>query len=75
MLRAVSADRETAADLGVAVVRVDLVAWCAATLVAAFVGILVAQLYALSPDMMSPVLLAGFAAAQLADMQSMRTAL
>jgi branched-chain amino acid transport system permease protein len=75
MLRAVSSDRETAADLGVAVIRVDLVAWCMATLVAGVVGILVAQLTFLSPDMMSPVLLAGFAAAQLADMQSMRTAL
>jgi branched-chain amino acid transport system permease protein len=75
MLRAVSSDRETAADLGVAVIRVDLVAWCMAALVAGVVGILVAQLTFLSPDMMSPVLLAGFAAAQLADMQSMRTAL
>lgn len=75
MLRAVSSDRDTAADLGVAVIRVDLVAWCTATLVAGVVGILVAQLTSLSPDMMSPVLLAGFAAAQLADMQSMRTAL
>jgi branched-chain amino acid transport system permease protein len=75
MLRAVSADREAAADLGVAVIRVDLVAWCVATLVAGFVGILVAQLHALSPDMMSPILLAGFAAAQLGDMHSMRTAL
>ncbi|MCC6778967.1 MAG: branched-chain amino acid ABC transporter permease [Hyphomicrobiales bacterium] len=75
MLRAVSSDRDTAADLGVAVIRVDLVAWCTATLVAGVVGVLVAQLTFLSPDMMSPVLLAGFAAAQLADMQSMRTAL
>lgn len=75
MLRAVSSDRDAAADLGVAVIKVDLVAWCMATLVAAVVGILVAQLYSLSPDMMSPILLAGFAAAQLGDMHSMRTAL
>jgi branched-chain amino acid transport system permease protein len=75
MLRAVSSDRQTAADLGVAVVRVDLVAWCMAALVAGIVGILVAQLTFLSPDMMSPILLAGFAAAQLGDMQSMRIAL
>jgi branched-chain amino acid transport system permease protein len=75
MLRAVSSDRETAADLGVAVTRVDLVAWCMATVAAAIVGILVAQLTYLSPDMMSPILLAGFAAAQLGDMRSMRVAL
>jgi branched-chain amino acid transport system permease protein len=75
MLRAVSSDREAAADLGVAVVRVDLTAWCMATLIAGTVGILVAHLTYLSPDMMGPILLAGFAAAQLGDMQSMRIAL
>jgi branched-chain amino acid transport system permease protein len=75
VLRAVSSDREAAADLGVAVVRVDLLAWCMATFVAGVVGILVAHLSSLSPDMMSPILLAGFAAAQLGDMRSMPLAL
>jgi branched-chain amino acid transport system permease protein len=75
MLRAVSSDREAAADLGIPVLRVDLLAWCLATLIAGVAGILVAQLSSLSPDMMSPILLAGFAAAQLGDMQSMRVAL
>lgn len=75
MLRAVSSDREAAADLGVPVVRVDLVAWCLATFVAGLVGTLVAQLNFLAPEMMSPILLAGFAAAQLGDMHSMRAAL
>lgn len=75
MLRAVSSDREAAADLGVPVIRVDLVAWCLATFVAGLVGTLVAQLNVLSPDMMAPILLAGFAAAQLGDMHSMRAAL
>lgn len=75
MLRAVSADREAAADLGVAIIRVDLVAWCMATLVSGVVGILVAHLNFLAPDMMAPILLAGFAAAQLGDMQSMLIAL
>ena len=75
MLRAVSADREAAADLGVGVARVDLVAWCLATFVAGLVAMLVAQLNVLEPHMMAPFLLAGFAAAQLGDMQSMRAAL
>jgi branched-chain amino acid transport system permease protein len=75
MLRAVSSDRETARELGVAVFKVDLEAWCLATMVAGLVGILVAHLTFLSPDMMSPILLAGFAAAQLGDMQSTRVAL
>lgn len=75
MLRAVSSDREAAADLGVPVVRVDLLAWCMAAVIAAVVGILVAHLSFLSPDMMAPILLAGFAAAQLGDMRSMRIAL
>ncbi len=75
ILRAVSSDREAAADLGVAVARVDVVAWCMATFVAGVVGIMVAHLSSLSPDMMSPILLAGFAAAQLGDMQSMLVAL
>lgn len=74
MLRAVSSDREAAADLGVPVVRVDLVAWCLATFVAGVVGVLVAQLHFLAPEMMAPILLAGFAAAQLGDMHSMRAA-
>lgn len=75
ILRAVSSNRDAAADLGVAVVRVDLIAWCMATFVSAVVGILVAHLSSLSPDMMAPILLAGFAAAQLGDMQSMLVAL
>ena len=75
MLRAVSADREAAAELGIPVLRIDLLAWCLATLIAGIVGILVAQLSFLAPDMMAPILLAGFAAAQLGDMQSMRIAL
>jgi branched-chain amino acid transport system permease protein len=75
MLRAVSSDREAAADLGIPVMRVDLLAWCLATLIAGVAGMLVAQLSFLAPDMMSPILLAGFAAAQLGDMQSMRIAL
>jgi len=75
MLRAVSADRDAASDLGAPVVRVDLVAWCLATLIAGIVGVLVAQLFFLAPDMMQPVLLAGFAAAQLGDMQNIRVAL
>jgi branched-chain amino acid transport system permease protein len=75
MLRAVSSDREAAADLGVPVVRVDLIAWCLATFVAGLVGILVAQLNFLAPDMMAPILLAGFAAAQLGDMHSVRAAI
>lgn len=75
LLRAVSSDREAAADLGVPVVSVDLMAWCMATVVACCVGILVAHLFFLAPDMMAPILLAGFAAAQLGDMQSARVAL
>lgn len=75
VMRAVSSDREAAADLGVAVVRVDLLAWCLAAFVAGVVGILVAHLSSLSPDMMSPILLAGFAAAQLGDMRSIPVAL
>jgi branched-chain amino acid transport system permease protein len=75
MLRAVSSDRAAARDLGVPVVRVDLMAWCLATFVAGLVGTLVAQLNFLAPDMMAPILLAGFAAAQLGDMHSMRAAL
>ncbi|MDE2167592.1 MAG: branched-chain amino acid ABC transporter permease [Alphaproteobacteria bacterium] len=75
MLRAISSDREAASELGVPVIRVDLVAWCLATLVAGIVGVLVARLNYLSPDMMQPILLAGFAAAQLGDMRSIRAAL
>jgi branched-chain amino acid transport system permease protein len=75
LLRAVSSDREAAADLGVAVVLVDLMAWCMATVVACCVGVLVAHLNFLAPEMMAPILLAGFAAAQLGDMRSMRVAL
>ena len=75
MLRAVSSDRQAAADLGVPVIQVDLLAWCLATFVAGLVGTLVAQLNVLTPDMMAPILLAGFAAAQLGDMHSMRAAL
>lgn len=75
LLRAVSSDREAAADLGVPVISVDLMAWCLATTVACCVGILVAHLFFLAPDMMAPILLAGFAAAQLGDMKSARIAL
>jgi branched-chain amino acid transport system permease protein len=75
MLRAVSSDRVAAADLGVPVTRVDLMAWCMATIVAACVGMLVAQVNYLAPDMMAPILLAAFAAAQLGDMRSMRIAI
>ena len=75
LLRAVSADRDAASDLGVSVIRVDLLAWCVSTGISCLVGILVAQINYLSPDMMAPVLLAGFAAAQLADMKSTSVAL
>ena len=46
-----------------------------ATVVACCVGILVAHLNFLAPDMMAPILLAGFAAAQLGDMRSAGVAL
>ena len=75
LLRAVSSDREAAAELGVPVIAVDLLAWCMATVVGCCVGILVAHLNFLAPDMMAPILLAGFAAAQLGDMRSARVAL
>lgn len=75
LLRAVSADRATAQALGVNVVLVDVVAWSAACVVAAAVGILYAQQTVLEPTMLAPVLLAAFAAAQIADMRTMPVAL
>jgi branched-chain amino acid transport system permease protein len=75
LLRAVSADREAAQSLGVNVVLVDLVAWSAACVVAAASGVLYAQQTVLEPEMLAPVLLAAFAAAQIADMKSMPVAL
>jgi branched-subunit amino acid ABC-type transport system permease component len=69
LLRAVSADREAAQFLG------DVVAWSAACVVAAAGGVLYAQQTVLEPEMLAPVLLAAFAAAQIADMRSMPVAL
>ncbi|HET9060927.1 MAG TPA: branched-chain amino acid ABC transporter permease [Acidimicrobiales bacterium] len=69
--RAVAADRDAATNLGAPVVTVDVVAWIVAGIVSGVVAILYGTMQSISPTMMDPFVVAGFAAAIIAGFQSM----
>lgn len=75
LIRAVRANREAAAELGVNVMLIEVAAWAAAAVVSGVVGILFAMLNFLAPVMMAPFLLSAFAAAMLGGLYSMSGAL
>ncbi len=69
-MRASAFAPEVARLLGVRVGRLLTVGWALATLAGALAGVLVAPLLLLSPNMMDPVLVYGFAAAVLGGLDS-----
>jgi branched-chain amino acid transport system permease protein len=75
LIRAVRANREAAADLGVNVVMIEITAWATAGVVAGVVGILFAMLTFRAPAMTAPVLLSPLSSAMLGGLYSMSGAL
>jgi len=71
LLRAVAADRPAAARIGIDVRTADILAWGIVGVVCAASGLLYAQQATLAPGMLDGVLVAAFAAAQVADMRSL----